>query len=270
MMKSGVSIILVLFFMASCSGCFNKQSAQNDKPATDSIVQTVKNDSVAIKININEASDTNNDSTVKEEPAAKVKNPFGQQKLEDSPAIRNTAEFHYKRGLVLFTISNYEEGIKEFDTVIRMDPKMGKAYINRGTAWMELKKYREAANDFEKAIGLSSSDSTAYLNLGLAYLYLGDFKAAIDANTKLIRLTPTDAKAFFNRGFAYGQIKDFKNAIADFDLAVRINPSYHEAYFNRGLAYFFSGNKTKACSDWELAKQNGSTKAATAIEKECN
>ncbi len=267
MTKSGVLIMLSIFFMASCSGCFNKQSAHNDKPGADTIVQIVENDSAEVKIN--ETSGTINDSVIKGESTPKIKKPFGQQKLEDSPAIRNTAEFHYKRGLVLFKISNYEEGIKEFDTVIKMDPKMGKAYINRGSAWMELKKYREAANDFEKAIGLSSSDSTAYLNLGLAYLYLGDFKEAADANSKLIRLTPTDAKAFFNRGFAYGQMKAFKNAIADFDQAVKINPSYHEAFFNRGLAYFFSGDKTKACSDWETAKQYGSAKAATAIEKEC-
>lgn len=260
MTKSGVLIILSIYFMASCTGCFNKQSAQNDKPGADTLVENVENDSAEVKIN---------DSSVKEKSAVKVKNPFGQQKLEDLPAIRNTAEFHYKRGLVLFKISNYEEGIKEFDTVIKMDPKMGKAYINRGSAWMELKKYREAANDFEKAISLSSFDSTAYLNLGLAYLYLGDFQAAVEANSKLIRLTPTDAKAFFNRGFAYGQMKDFKNAIADFDQAVKINPSYHEAFFNRGLAYFFSGDKTKACSDWETAKLYGSAKAATAIEKEC-
>jgi len=268
MIRSGISIIIAIFFMASCSGCLNQNKPENKTTETENPIMT-DDDSSDLKIGGQPAPGTNNDSVIRLEPAGKVNSPFSNQKLDNSPEIRNTAEYHYKRGLVLFTISKYEDGIKEFDTVISMDPKMGKAYINRGSAWMELKKYQEAARDFQNAIGLSDSDSTAYLNLGLAYLYQGNFTGAIEANTKLIGLSPKDAKAFFNRGFAYAQIKDFRNAINDFDQAIRINPSYHEAYFNRGLAYFFSNNKTAACRDWELAKQYGSSKAATAIEKEC-
>ncbi len=268
MVRSGISIIIALFFLASCSGSFNQNKPENAAQETDKPLMS--DDSTDLETNAAMLTSTNHDSVIRLEPGEKVKIPVGQQKLDNSPEIRNTVEYHYKRGLVLFQISKYEEGIKEFDTVISMDPKMGKAYINRGTAWMELKNYPEATKDFQKAIGLSDSDSTAYLNLGLAYLYQGNFTGAVEANTKLIGLSPTDAKAYFNRGFAHGQLKDYKNAISDFDQAIRINLSYHEAYFNRGLAYFFSGVKTKACSDWELAKQYGSAKAATAIEKECN
>jgi tetratricopeptide (TPR) repeat protein len=267
MVRSGISIIIALFFLASCSGCLNQNKPEN--AAEEANKPLMSGDTSDLETSGEMLTSTNNDSAIRLEPGGKVKIPFGNQKLDNSPEIRNTVEYHYKRGLVLFQISKYEEGIKEFDTVISMDPKMGKAYINRGTAWMELKNYPEAARDFQKAINLNNSDSLAYINLGLAYLYQGNFTGAIEANTKLINITPTDPKAFFNRGFAYGQIKDFKNAISDFDQAIRINPSYHEAYFNRGLAYFFSGDKTKACSDWELAKQYGSAKATTAIEKEC-
>jgi tetratricopeptide (TPR) repeat protein len=267
MVRSGISIIIALFFLASCSGSFNQNKPEN--AAEEANKPLISGDSTDLETSGEMLTSTNNDSTIRLEPGGKVKIPFGNQKLDNSPEIRNTVEYHYKRGLVLFQISKYEEGIKEFDTVISMDPKMGKAYINRGTAWMELKNYPEATKDFQKAISLNNSDSLAYINLGLAYLYQGNFTGAIEASTKLINITPTDPKAFFNRGFAYGQLKDYKNAISDFDQAIKINSSYHEAYFNRGLAYFFSGDKTKACSDWELAKQYGSAKAATAIEKEC-
>lgn len=269
MIKSGISIIIALILMASFYGCLNQNNAENDATGADNMMEVVENDTSAFADGNRLDSGTNNDSIAMRGKSQSLKKPFGQQKLDDSPEIRNTAEFHYKRGLVLFSISKYEEGIKEFDTVIMMDSKMGKAYINRGTALIELKKYREAAGDFEKAISLNNADSTAYLNLGLSYLYLGDFTRSIEATTKLISLSPNNEKAYFNRGFAYGQLKDFKKAISDFNQAIRINPSYHEAYFNRGLAYFFSNDKTKACSDWKLASQLGSGKAAIAIEKEC-
>lgn len=270
MMRLSFSTIVFLLFLASCSGVFNQGKSETDNPATNTPVPSGVEDTSKAFTTETPASGIGNDSSNQaEQPGLKVKLPVGQQKLDNSPEIRNTAEFHYKRGLVLFKISKYDEGIKEFDTVIRMDPKMGKAYINRGTALMEIKRYKEAAGDFEKAIGLSSNDSTAYLNLGLSYFYIGDFKASIEANTKLIGLTPHDPIAFYNRGISYGQLKDYKSAIGDFDQAIRLKPTYNEAYFNRGLAYYFSGNKETACQDWEMAKQYGSSKAATVIEEYC-
>ena len=252
MVRSGISIIIALFFLASCSGCLNQNKPEN--AAEEANKPLMSGDTTDLETSGEMLTSTNNDSAIRLEPGGKVKIPFGNQKLDNSPEIRNTVEYHYKRGLVLFQISKYEDGIKEFDTVISMDPKMGKAYINRGTAWMELKNYPEATKDFQKAISLNNSDSLAYLNLGLAYLYQGNFTGAIEANTKLISLTPTDAKAFFNRGFAYGQIKDFKNAISDFDQAIRVAPQDFEVHVARAAFRVRIGNLPGAREDLTNAK----------------
>lgn len=258
MIKQLICLVFISGLLFSCVGKNTDQSEnQNGQHQSDQDVD--------LKINkdIQENELTYSD-TADEQPF-----PASEVDMEAYNREHGKPEFHFKRGLVLYKIKNFEEGILEFDTAISLAPKMASAYINRGKGLLETKNYQRAMLDFQKAVELDRSDTLAYLQLALAHYHLGDMESCIRVNNDLIQLNPRSAVGYFNRGTAYGKQNDFPKAIADFSKAVEIDPNYTDAHFNLGLAYYWSGDQAKACQNWAKARSLGSEKAARVIETYC-
>jgi tetratricopeptide (TPR) repeat protein len=273
-----VLYLIVLGFLAvACTGNQNKQiQDETANPGEGSTSANVSDTSFNLPDNTK--GEPVSETDISDEPGSDVVEEETTRQQEFVPKLdgrqgkdkfKNTVEYHYKRGLVLFKVNNYVEGIKEFDSAIAMDPGRTSSYINRGKGLMELKRWEAARRDFEQAVNLDSRDTTTYLYLAMAQYQLGDYEAAVETNTEVIILAPRKAKGYYNRGIAYGVMKEYNKAIADFNQAIAINPKYAEAFYNRGLAYYFSGDKNAACEDWELAKFYGSRKAVGAIDNYC-
>lgn len=265
-MKKIVYLILISVFFVSCAGTNGDEKSNSPEKQAEPVLQETYSDVAAdtvpeIATDAPEAGDSGQ--------TLQTQKPRREVDVEDYQRERGTAEFHFKRGLVLYTINNYEEGIREFDTVINISPNMSSAWVNRGKGRLKTNDYQKAVFDFEKAVSLDRSDTTAYLNLALARYHLGDLQGCIEANTELIRLSVNSATGYFNRGVAYGKLNEFAKAISDFSRAIEIEPNYNEAHFNLGLAYYWSGDTAKACQSWEMARQTGSPKAGGVIEKYC-
>jgi len=192
---------------------------------------------------------------------------------KNSPAelarLRQTPEFHYKRAHVLYKIRNWTEGIKEFDTVIQMEPNLADAFKYRANGYMQLGRYDAAISDYEKAINIDRSDTGSYAQLALCWFNLGNYEKCIGVNSDLVDLNPNRSQSYYSRGIVYGQMKDYENAFKDFDKAIQLNPKNAEAYFNRGLAYYKTGSKKNACEDWEKAKILGHGKAGRVLQEYC-
>ncbi len=250
--------LTIAAFMFSCAG---NQSDDSQDQAYETGIATPGKDTGLIET----TPDTIAETLEQEPPQPKVR----AQNVEQYQQERETPEFHFKRGLVLFEINKYEEGIKEFDTVIQMRPDMAKAYINRGKGKFELQRYQTALQDFRKAAELDGSDSTAYLHMGLANYYMGKYQNSVEAYNKMLENAPNSAMGYFNRGIAYGQLEQYRDAIVDFRKATTINPNYTEAWFNLGLAYYWLGDENAACENWTIASKQGSQKATSAISRYC-
>ncbi len=268
-------LIVLGFLFAACAGNQNEQTSGKAEIHGDELTST-KGSDTSFTLQDNDTDGPFSESEILQETNGEVPDEEIGTQQEFVPKLdqgkdkfRNTVEYHYKRGLVLFKLNNYVEGVKEFDSAIAMDPDRTNSYINRGKGLMELKRYEAARRDFEQAVNLDSRDTTNYLNLAMAQYQLGNYQEAVEANTEVIILAPRKAKGYYNRGIAYGVMKEYDKAIADFNQAIAINPKYAEAFFNRGLAYYFSGDKNAACEDWELAKFYGNQKAVGAIDNYC-
>lgn len=276
-----VSYFFILgFLFVSCAGSNNKETqGEAGNLSEDLTTPTLSDTSFILTGEIMEDTVANIEAPLKDSvetiDAVEEEIPVQQEFVprigakERDEKFKNTVEYHYKRGLVLFKINKYEEGVREFDTAIDMDPGMSDSYLNRGKGLMELKSYEAARKDFEQAVNLDHRDTTTYLHLAMAHYNLGNYQEAVEANTEVIILAPRQAKGYYNRGIAYGLLKDYEKAIADFNQAIIINPKYAVAFYNRGLAYYFWGDKKAACEDWEIAKYFGNQKAVGAVEKYC-
>ena len=266
-MRNIFYLIILTTFLIACSQSKNKSVKKTPDDAVQVIDSSVYDNDTVILIDekIRETFEELDepDTEIQEtRKAFKVKNP-----VPDS--VRKDVEYHFKRGLVLFSINKYNDGIKEFDTVLQMEPKNSKAFTNRGKGKIELKNYESALKDMETAYSLNQRDSTTMMLLGLARYYTSDFQGALEIYNEIIGNTTSNVKAFYNRGLAYGRLKQYDKAISDFNKAIELEPEYQQAYFNRGLAKYFSGNKEAACADWQIAKEKGYSKAANVISVYC-
>jgi tetratricopeptide (TPR) repeat protein len=66
-------------------------------------------------------------------------------------------------------LDKFEEAIKAYKNVIKINPDKYGAYNNMGLAYTGLDKFEEAIKAYEDAIEINPNYDTAYYNMGIAY-----------------------------------------------------------------------------------------------------
>ena len=163
------------------------------------------------------------------------------------------AKAYNNRGVVKDDLGQHFAAIADFDTAIRLKPDYAGAYNNRGTAKGKRGQYFAAIADYDTAIRLKPDDADAYYNRGTAKDKLGQHFAAIADYDTAIRLKPDDADAYYNRGLAKRELGQHVAAIADFNSAIRLKPDYATAYYSRGFSKDMLGQHFAAIADFDTA-----------------
>ena len=155
---------------------------------------------------------------------------------------------------------NYEEAIKYYDEIIRLDPENEAAYNNRGLAYTNLKNYAKAIIDLNKAIDLDPNYKYAHNNRGFLYNSLRRYDEAIIDLNKAIELDSDFKEAYNNRGISYAQLGNFTEAIIDLNKAIELDSDFKgayknlvSAYNNRGIYYNSLAKYDKAINDYDKA-----------------
>jgi tetratricopeptide (TPR) repeat protein len=159
----------------------------------------------------------------------------------------------WMRGKAWARRGEYDNAIKDFTELIRLDPTDTVALLDRGNAYRDKRDTDRAIRDFDEAIRLDPTDAIAFNNRGNAYQDKRNFDRAIRDFDEAIRLDSTIGTVFFNRGNARKSKRDYDGAIRDYDEAVRLNPKYAEAYTNRGNAYQDKQDPDRAIRDFDEA-----------------
>ena len=186
-----ISYFFILgFLFVSCNGGNNKETSGKAEtlsedltaPTTsdtsfilpeETLEDTVANIEAPRKESVGTADDVEEENPDQQEFTPKLAAKDRDDKF------KSTVEYHFKHGLVLFKLKKYEEGVREFDTAIDLDPGMADSYLNRGKGLMELKKFEAARRDFEQAVNLDHRDTTTYLYLAMAHYNLGNYQEAV-------------------------------------------------------------------------------------------
>jgi tetratricopeptide (TPR) repeat protein len=117
------------------------------------------------------------DSTVSATP----KNPQGATLTE----MFEQAVYHLH-------LRQYERALGEFDEVLRQQPGLVEAHVDRGFSLIGLKRYDESRSAFEKAIELRPSQANSYFGLAISLEGSGDLLAARGAMKTFVHLMPND------------------------------------------------------------------------------
>ena len=92
---------------------------------------------------------------------------------------KDRAGTYINRGVMYLRLGDMAQARKDFDESIRVDDKIGEAWINRGAVSVAEKRYADGLSDINHGLELGViSPEKAYYNRALAYEGLDDAKSA--------------------------------------------------------------------------------------------
>ena len=162
---------------------------------------------------------------------------------EYDKAIHGPGDSHralIDRGHLLVSQGRFDDGRKDFNRALSINPKDVEALTARGASWVaegKGKKAPAAMADFNAALAIRPNDAAALNARGNLYLAelkpelaLADFNKALAAN-------PKDDVVLFNRGVAFKQLNRYDSALRDFNAVLRITPGDPMTLAAKGDAY---------------------------------
>src|SRR5262245_48968161 len=134
------------------------------------------------------------------------------------------AEAAWDRGVWHMEREEWDECIKEFTEVIRLEPKNGDAYFLRGIVKHYQQEFDAAIADYDAAIKLDPKDTDALLNRGKARFDLEQDSQALTDVEAALHITPNNAEALCLRGKIREVANQYREALPDYQKAAKLEP----------------------------------------------
>jgi len=114
----------------------------------------------------------------------------------DGLSAEDRAATFVNRAIILTRAARYEPALEDLRSALKLQPKLGEAFLNRGNIHFLREEFSQAINDYSLAIQFEA-----------ASLYA----------------------AYFNRGLIYERFANTESALEDFRAAVRLRPDFQAA-----------------------------------------
>lgn len=124
---------------------------------------------------------------------------------------------------------DYAGAIRDFDSMIALNPNCPTIYNNRGNSKMNLKDLAGAVADYSHAISLAPEFAEAYNNRGLAQYKQGHSDRALADYGRAVKLRPDFAPAYANRAIAEMKMFRDNDSRRDYLKAIELNPDLQKA-----------------------------------------
>jgi serine/threonine protein kinase/Flp pilus assembly protein TadD len=181
--------------------------------------------------------------------------------LELAPDL---AEAHAARGFALTLGGNHEEANQEFETAIRLDPKLYEGYFYYGNGRFAEGKLVEAARLFEQASGVRTEDYQAPALAALCYSGLERHSEAKAAYEKTVRaagrhleLNPDDPRAYYLGACAWCRLGEVAKGLEWGDRSLALDPDDAGVLYNVACLNALGGKPERALDLLEHAVENG-------------
>jgi serine/threonine protein kinase/Flp pilus assembly protein TadD len=181
--------------------------------------------------------------------------------LELAPDL---AEAHAARGFALTLGGSHEEANREFETAIRLDPKLYEGYLYYANGRFAEGNLAEAAKLFEQASAVRTEDYQAPALAGLCYAGLGRetearaaFERAGRAAVRHIELNPDDPRAHYLGAICWCRLGQVEKGLSWGDHALALDPEDAGVLYNVACLNAVGGRAEAALDHLEHAVQNG-------------
>jgi tetratricopeptide (TPR) repeat protein len=224
------------------------------------------------------------------------------KEAETFSATSLEAAHEYALGRTAESGGEYEAALKHYLEAVRIDPAMGRAWVNLGNVEASRGRLTAAQNYYEKGWAHLDrmTDREKYRSRGAYYLAIRDADKAIEALSTLVKQYPSDSSAQANLAIAY-QLKrqfgpaleqmrrytdlyprvvpqranlglfalfagKFEEGIAEHQKALEMGPTFVNGHIGLALAQLAAGKRDDAVATWEKLRGLGADGAAAAAE----
>jgi tetratricopeptide (TPR) repeat protein len=149
---------------------------------------------------------------------------------------------------------NYQDAYVNYNQVLKLEPNLSEALLNRSYALRQIGDIPGANNDLNRAILINPVDYNLYFQRGEFHYEIGDIQGAIEDLNLGIKINPNNAYALFRRGTFFWEVGENEAAIEDYTRSIVINKNFADPYLNRGLIrYHCIRNTQEAIEDFTQA-----------------
>lgn len=137
------------------------------------------------------------------------------RELDPGEHALHRAVLRYNRAQVLGQMGRLEESLRDYMTVVELDPDFPEHHFNVGNILRRLGRHEEAIHAYREALRLSPPFPEAYYNLGDTRLELGDVDGALADFGYTLELDPAHLDARINRAGLLCELGRIDDAWAD-------------------------------------------------------
>jgi tetratricopeptide (TPR) repeat protein len=153
---------------------------------------------------------------------------------------------HLDLGVVEVMRGNKQDGIKEFQRALEIDPNQREALYNLGKLMFDEKDFASASRYFAKCVALSPSDRDALSYLLRCAIVNNDGTQVAEIHEKLLRLLPREVQAHLEVGLWLAEGKFYDDAEEEFETALILSPDSPAVRYNYAALCLIRGLPQKA------------------------
>ena len=194
---------------------------------------------------------------------------FADSEAEFRHAIQANPNYatahHWFGNSLLVTLARFDEGIKEGERAVELDPLSLIVNADLGSTLMIARRYDEAIAQLRRTLTLDGNFGYAHWNLGEALYLKGDVKAAIEEYEKAAVLDD-DPQVLALLGRAYAETGKKEKA---FEILQKLQATGKDQYVRNylyALVYIGLGDKAAAIEYLEKARNGGESPDTTWLK----
>jgi tetratricopeptide (TPR) repeat protein/peroxiredoxin len=139
-----------------------------------------------------------------------------------------------------------DEGIRDFQRALEIDPNHVVALQNLGNAYRQIKHWEEAKSVLQRAVQISPDNPETNYGLGMVFAQLDDTQTAYAYLQKALAVRPAYPEALNNLGILYLRTRRQDEAEKSFNESIRVAAWFDQAYLNLARLYALEGENRKA------------------------
>ena len=134
-----------------------------------------------------------------------------------------------QEGNLLINKSRYDDAIKLYDQVLKIDPRSVEALNGKGLAFNKLGRYEDAITWFDNSLKIEPNSAQVLNNKGISLANLDRFEEAITLFDKAIKIDPNFVDALYNKGGALAELGKYDEAAIWTNKALEIDKTRQNA-----------------------------------------
>jgi tetratricopeptide (TPR) repeat protein len=162
-------------------------------------------------------------------------------------------KLYHHLGLLYYRAKKYADAVRQYEALMKLDPKDVYNYIEWANIYLGQKKADEAIGILESALKAGLKHADLYLALGYAHSLKEDNNSALKFFNLAQEAAPGDPRVHFYLGSFYEKIKQKETAAQELRKAIELDPEFADAY--NYLGYMFAEEGSNLDEAVELVKK---------------